>query len=489
MTDQDTSPASGPDWKSAAALLGAERVLVARPAPTDWSMAASHPEPRDSLYRRLLLERGDEGLGTVDTSLLGDVGRRIRASGVQRLLIVPGLEAGSVVIAENPSGPLDDEMVTPALGALAGGLLSPVARPGRMPSTGSRPPDAADLELVGMWMDAVAARPPQPLVSRAGAEALVEVSPAEVVVFLWPDDDSVVACWSGAGGGRREEDVPLAWPLPDDYEPVAEVLDDLTARPPTAPWRIVTAERGTLAVAITPPPTAPRAIAALVDFLAFDLERGRTTREGRQRSLLEERVRIAGLIHDGVTQQVSNVVIQLQLLELAAQSQDPQRLADTLRSAREATAGALEELRSSLYELAPRLSHMEDLVPSLRQWCQDYAAQWGIGVSVEALDDDDQYLDTETGMLAYAVVQECLTNVRKHADATEVIVRVDFAPGELTLAIADDGVGFPEDPPPSAAGKRMGLRILRHRIRTAGGRMEVTSRPDEGSEVVVHLPR
>lgn len=488
MNTEETSSPSGPDWKSAAALLGAERVLVARPAPADWSLSAGHPEPRDSLYRRLLLERGHEGPGTVDTSLLGDVGRRIRASGVNRLLIVPGLE-GSLVIAENPSGPLDDETVTPALGALAGGLLTPADLPGRLPSTGSRLPDAADLELLGAWLAEVAARPPQPLVSQAGAEALVEVSSAEVVAFLWEDDDAVVACWSEVGGGRSE-DIGLSWPLPDDYESVAAVLDDLTARPPTAPWRIVTAERGTLAVAISPPPTSPRAVGALVDFLAFDLERGRTTREGRQRSLLEERVRIAGLIHDGVTQQVSNVVIQLQLLELASQSQDPERLADTLRSAREATAAALEELRSSLYELAPRMSHMEDLVPSLRQWCQDYAAQWGIGVSVEAVDDEvGQYLDTETGMLAYAVVQECLTNIRKHADAGEVVVKVDFEPGELVLTVTDDGVGFPENPGPAAGGKRMGLRILRDRVRTAGGRMDIASTPGEGAEVTVHLPR
>src|SRR5581483_1748942 len=107
---------------------------------------------------------------------------------------------------------------------------APVQRGGQIPSTTSGPPDAADLELLGAWLRAVAARPPQPLVSRAGAEALVEVSDAEVVVFLWQDEESVVACWSGVGGGRREDGVDLPWPLPDEYAPVAQVLDDLTAR-------------------------------------------------------------------------------------------------------------------------------------------------------------------------------------------------------------------------------------------------------------------
>ncbi|HEV2369355.1 MAG TPA: sensor histidine kinase [Acidimicrobiales bacterium] len=461
-------------------------------------MTAGRAEPRDPLYRSLLLDTDPLPQGLVDTDRLGDVGRRIRAAGVKRVAIAVDAEGDAVLIAENPAADLDDDRLLREAQLLTREVWAPAGRPGPLASNAGAAAEAADADLavVAAWMNAVAGASPQPLVGRAGVEALAAASGADVAALVWPDGDDVAVCWGGASGGAQDG-AAVSWPLPDDHAEVSAALDAVTGRAPLAPWHVVTARGGALAVAVSPPPASTRALSLLTEFLAFDLERGRTTREGRQRSLLEERMRIAGLIHDGVTQQVSNVVIQLQLLELAAQ--DPEKLAETLRSAREATAAALEELRSSLYELAPRSSHMEDLVPSLRSWIQDYAAQWGIDVTLEAhvtpdadggaseLDSVD--IDPETGMLAYAVVQELLTNVRKHADANAAVVSLGCAPEELVVAVSDDGVGFPEEPAPSAGGRRMGLRILRDRVRAAGGRMEIESDLDEGARVTVHLPR
>jgi signal transduction histidine kinase len=453
-------------WDAAAVSLGAQRVILARPVVPDWSLSAGRLEPRDQLYRRVLAEPELASPGVVDTSLLGDAGRRLRAAGVRAVMVTEGPEPGTLLIAENPQ-PRAVGSPGPALVA----ALPPVA-----PRSG---PD-----VVAAWVEELTALPAQPFVSPAGAASLARASQVDLVVLLWPGPDGVEACWGGADCGQAHLG-SLSWP-PAAGDALASELDGLTARPPVAPWRLVPARRGVLVVAVSPPPADVSAIEAAADLLAYDAERARLSPEGRQHSLLEERVRIAGLVHDGVTQQVSNVLIQLQLLELAAE--DPARLRETLAAARVATASALEELRASIYELAPRPSALGDLVPSLRDWCRDYTAQWGIRVTVE-VDGGDRRVDPEINMLAYAVVQEGLTNVRKHAAARSAVVRLAFAPDRLTIEVRDDGQGFSEAAPePSGSGRRMGLRLLRDRVRSAGGTLDVVSRPGDGAEVAVRLP-
>lgn len=454
-------------WDATARSLGAQRVLLARPVVPDWSLSAGRLEPRDQLYRRMLAEPGLASAGVVDTSLLGDAGRRLRAAGVRAVMVTGGPEPGTLLIAENP------QPRAAGAGPAVVAVLPPVG-----PRTGP--------EVVAAWVTELTALPAQPLVSPAGATSLARAAQVDLVVLLRPVDDGVEACWGGADCGQARLPA-VSWPpSTDDPDTLGTELDGLTARPPVAPWRLVPARRGPLVVAVSPPPADATALELAADLLAFDAERARLSPEGRRQSLLEERVRIAGLVHDGVTQQVSNVLIQLQLLELAAD--DPERLRETLAAARVATASALEELRASIYELAPRPSSLGDLVPSLRDWCRDYTAQWGIRVTVE-VEGQDRHIDPEISMLAYAVVQEGLTNVRKHAGAEAAAVCVRFASDHLAIAVRDDGRGFTDAlPEPNASGRRMGLRLLRDRVRSAEGTLDVVSRPGQGAEITVRLP-
>jgi len=477
-----TSPRSEDSpWRKAAENLGAGRVLLARPAPPEWYLASETVLPRDQLYRSLLADPDKLPSGVVDTSLLGDVGLRLAAAGVNRLLCLRGTGSEGIMLVENPTGPAGGE------GPEAAGLV------GRIETLGRWAPEAASLAgaagegslaPLARWMQAASGRPRQPLVSSAGAQALAEALGVQRVVILRPQGTGVVAA-IGSADEHRQGPVELTWPLTDDRQALAAALDAASSRTPVGPWQVMVATAGDLAVAVTPPTGWREALALVTNFLAAEAERNRTTREGRQRTLLEERMRIASLIHDGVTQQVSNVVIQLQLLELM--SGDPERLTSTLRSAREATQAALEDLRASLYELAPRLPDWDDLATGLRSFAEDYSAQWGIDVCVEG-DAGPAGLDPEVMMLTYSVVQECLTNVRKHAEADSVVIEVGTEDLELVLTVRDDGAGFPAESEGGTEGRAMGLRLLRDRVVQAGGSVRVESRPGEGSSVMVRMP-
>ena len=90
---------------------------------------------------------------------------------------------------------------------------------------------------------------------------------------------------------------------------------------------------------------------------------------------------------------------------------------------------------------------------------------------------------------AYRVAQEALANVHKHAHATSVQMRVSFDGHGLTLKIGDDGQGFdPQQVLAQDGLSHLGLSGMRERALALGGKVEVLSRPGEGTQVVLHLP-
>jgi signal transduction histidine kinase len=89
-----------------------------------------------------------------------------------------------------------------------------------------------------------------------------------------------------------------------------------------------------------------------------------------------------------------------------------------------------------------------------------------------------------TEVVLLRVCQEALANVRKHAAAGQVSVRLRYADGAVRLSVADDGAGFD----PGLIGGGYGLRGMRDRVRQVGGTVEVTSAPGAGTQVCAEVP-
>ena len=101
------------------------------------------------------------------------------------------------------------------------------------------------------------------------------------------------------------------------------------------------------------------------------------------------------------------------------------------------------------------------------------------------LPDDEPRLSADEAITVVRVLQEALTNVRKHAEARRIQVGLRCGRGEVTLVVEDDGRGFS----PGAAGAgHYGLLGMRERALLRGGRLEIDSRPGMGTRVVLHLP-
>jgi PAS domain S-box-containing protein len=226
-------------------------------------------------------------------------------------------------------------------------------------------------------------------------------------------------------------------------------------------------------------------------------EHHRTLRSLRQldeqrRSLLErvvtsqeeERRQVAGDIHDDAIQAM--VAVTLQLQALGGRRSDPRSTELLERLAATATE-SVGRLRQLVFELRPPLLDEVGLAAAIDQYARRAGELAGFVAQVH--DESAGELPDELRVVAYRIVQEALANVRAHAKAGRVAVRLEEVEGGVLARVGDDGVGFL----PGLVGRRpaghLGLISMREQAAMAGGWCRVASAPGMGTTVELWLPR
>jgi PAS domain S-box-containing protein len=200
----------------------------------------------------------------------------------------------------------------------------------------------------------------------------------------------------------------------------------------------------------------------------------------------EERTRIAREIHDEFGQTLTALRIDL---SWCAKRLPPEQthLVEKARAMIDLIDDAIQLVRRVATELRPGLLDDLGLVAALEWQAQDFCARTGIDCDL-ALDDEESFVDLERDLVTavFRVFQEALTNVARHADATQVQVTLEKKAGELILTVRDDGEGISERQVSSP--RSLGLIGMRERIRAWGGEITYEGRPGEGTTVTVRVP-
>ena len=219
---------------------------------------------------------------------------------------------------------------------------------------------------------------------------------------------------------------------------------------------------------------------------AIEAERTRDE-EGRRRAS-EERLHIARELHDLIGHNISLINVQagvgLHLLE-----RQPEQAGAALTAIKQVSKDTLDELRLVIGTVrgaadggSPRrpargLGDLDALVTA--------SSAAGIEAAMEVA-GEPRPVPAGVGLTAFRIVQESLTNARRHAGPAKVTVRLEYGDRELTVRVADDGRG-PEAPAEPGAGGR-GLAGMRERAVAAGGSLDAGARPGGGFQVVARLP-
>ena len=205
----------------------------------------------------------------------------------------------------------------------------------------------------------------------------------------------------------------------------------------------------------------------------------------RRRSLAAaeaERHRWARDLHDETLQALGGLKV---LLSSAARLDDPEAMRSAMRDATQQLTGDIQSLRSLIAELRPPALDQLGLAPALASLAHRTGAGNGLEIAADVVLPDDRRLGADAETTVYRVVQESLTNVVKHAQASSVALTVRCEGHEVEVCVTDDGIGFdPGDG--SAAG--FGLAGMRERVELAGGELTVAPGAEAGTVVRARLP-
>lgn len=195
--------------------------------------------------------------------------------------------------------------------------------------------------------------------------------------------------------------------------------------------------------------------------------------------------RLAFDIHDGVSQSLCAALLQVETLEALAVTPEQR---DAIAALRGLLDAALDDIHEIVCELRPAAVDAEGLTEKLRTYIEESTERTGLVVDLD-VSGSEPVLSPSAQIAVLRIVQESLTNVRKHARAHRASVSLRFEPTEVVCQITDQGDGF--EPDSVGDGSREagnGLAGMRERARFLAGTLDVRSRPGDGTTVMVRIP-
>ena len=198
----------------------------------------------------------------------------------------------------------------------------------------------------------------------------------------------------------------------------------------------------------------------------------------------EERKRIAREIHDDYNQRVAMLAVDLEQLAEDVEGSS----GETSQKVHE-LFDRVSELGADLHSLSHRLhsSTLESLglLVGLEAFCREFAEQQGIQIDF-VHQDVPRGVPADAGLCMFRITQEALRNIKRHSGANKAEVRLEQLDGKLHLSVSDGGRGFSLNNPPTERG--IGIHSMEERLRLLGGKLEIQSRPMEGTRIDAWLP-
>lgn len=198
-----------------------------------------------------------------------------------------------------------------------------------------------------------------------------------------------------------------------------------------------------------------------------------------------ERRKIAREIHDGPAQSLASMLIRLDLIMRMKQDITADEL-NELGYLKQIGQESLTDVRRIMYDLKPALINEKGLSRTLKDYFNEYEAKYDFMIDYVVFGSERQYdLALEVGL--FRLVQEAITNVRKHAGVNKALVKLEDTGSLLTLVIKDEGGGFD----PQKVGERpesYGIMGMKERVQLFGGELEILSEPGTGTQVIIKVP-
>lgn len=201
----------------------------------------------------------------------------------------------------------------------------------------------------------------------------------------------------------------------------------------------------------------------------------------------EERKKISRELHDETSQAITSIIVGLRVLAETVQRQEEK---EKILQMRDVALSTLEAVHHLAVELRPVVLDDLGLVAAMQRYVDNYARQYGVEAKFQMQNVARERFSPEVEISLYRILQEALTNIAKHAQATKVNVRLKKGLNKLALEIADNGLGF-DTAILSAKGDNytpLGIYGMRERVTLLHGKFIIESDPGKGTSLVVEIP-
>jgi two-component system sensor histidine kinase DegS len=202
----------------------------------------------------------------------------------------------------------------------------------------------------------------------------------------------------------------------------------------------------------------------------------------------DERKRIAQELHDGVTQTIlGNASLARSLLDKLRNETDEDSVTDLL-AIEDNSLLVAEDIRRICRDLRPSALDHLGFVPSIRSLVDNFREETGIEVEFSS-QGDSQEITADVSTALFRIVQESLSNIRQHAKATKMTIRLKFIDSNVSITIQDNGNGFalPEHISSLGTKGKFGLIGLHERAQSIGARLEIETRLGYGTEIRITM--
>jgi len=226
-----------------------------------------------------------------------------------------------------------------------------------------------------------------------------------------------------------------------------------------------------------------RMMSAIAAQAALLIENHQLYLQAENHAALAERARLAREIHDGLAQTLAFLQLRTAQINKWLERGEIERAVDALQEIESLIDEAYLDAREAIDDLSWKPGN-EGLASVLRKVCEDFQSSSGVKLTVTDPPEIDVPVSVQIQLLR--IVQEALGNIRKHSQAEHAQVNWTSDSNWLILNISDDGRGFAPDSIPPIA--HHGLRIMRERAELLDADLQVTSKPGEGTQVIIRMP-
>ncbi len=228
-------------------------------------------------------------------------------------------------------------------------------------------------------------------------------------------------------------------------------------------------------------------LGALCDLAAIALTSAEARENGRQGAIINERERIAREMHDSLAQVLGVTHLRLRALDGRAEVKGSREIAVELSGLADICEEAYHDVREAILGLRQSNKAERGLLESMGAYLTKYSHQCGIETTLVSELEHELSLSPRCEVQMIRVIQEALTNVRKHSGASSAVVRISESDSSTTFVVEDDGDGF--DPGGSPANPdRFGLFTMRERMGLLNGSLTIDSTPGHGTRVIAGVP-